>query len=173
MKSKILIGLTLVISSLIFSCKEDRDYLLGLPELDHHYYIAYVPYNNAQITVNRNQSSLLKLPVSFNSSFTRGYDAVAHYRITKGTAANTTSATLGVDFQIVNKEGAAIQPSADGKYAIVFPQAKKARDTIYVKLLNNPAPGDKSINIDLIRNTTNEFIVDTMSVAYRRPILIK
>lgn len=172
MKSKIILALIAIAG--LFSACEDRDYLLGMPEYDHHYYIAYVPYNNLQTTVNKNQAGLLKFAVSFNSSFTRNYDAVAQYTLTAATGATatgTTKAVLGTDFNIVDKDGKVIQ-STDGKYSIVFPQAKKARDTIYVKLLNNPAAGSRSINIDLIENVTNEYRVDTMSVAFRRPIRI-
>lgn len=170
MKSKIILGIAVLITGLLSSC-EDRDYLLGLPEYDHHYYIAYVPYNNTQVTVTKSQTALLKLPVSFNSSFTRSYDAVAQYKLTAATIAGTTPAVLGTDFNIVDKNGAVIQP-VDNKYSIVFPEARKARDTIYVKLLNNPATGSRAINIDLIENVTSEFRVDTMSTAFRRPIKI-
>ena len=170
MKSKIILGFVVIITGLLSSC-EDRDYLLGLPEYDHHYYIAYVPYNNTQVTVSKNQTALLKLPISFNSSFTRSYDAVAQYKLTPSSISGTTAAVLGTDFNIVDKTGATIQP-VDGKYSIVFPQAKKGRDTIYVKLLNNPASGAKGVNIDLIENLTSEFRVDTMSTAFRRPIRI-
>lgn len=155
----------------VLSACEKRDYLLGLPEYDHHYYIAYVPYTNAQITVNKNQGTLLKLPVSFNSSFTRSYDAVALYTLTPATIAGTTAAALGTDFNVVDKIGNVVNP-VDGKYSIVFPKAEKARDTIYIKLLNNPAPGARSVNIDLIENITSEYRVDTMSVAFRRPLRI-
>jgi len=155
----------------VLSACEKRDYLLGLPEYDHHYYIAYVPYTNAQVTVNKNQAALLKFPVSFNSSFTRSYDAVAQYALTPATIAGTGAAVLGADFDVVDKNGAVINP-VNGKYSIVFPKAEKARDTIYIKLLNNPAPGARSVNIDLIENVTSEYRVDTMSVSFRRPLRI-
>lgn len=170
MKSKIYL-LIIALTTSVFTACEDRDYLLGLPEYDHHYYIAYVPYNNTQVTVNKTQTNLLALPVSFNSSFTRKYDAVAQYTLTPATITGTGAAVLGTDFNIVDKNGSVIQP-VDGKYSLIFPEAKKARDTIYVKLLNNPATGARSINIDLIENVTSEYRVDTMSVAFRRPLRI-
>lgn len=172
MKSRIIliiIAFTIGVSS---ACKEDRDYLLGMPEYDHHYYIAYVPYNNTAITVNKNDTKLLALPVSFHSSFTRSYDAVAQYKLTPATIAGTGVAVPGTDFNIVTKSGAVINP-VNGLYSITFPQAKRARDTIYVKLLNNPVAGARSINIDLIENVTADYRVDTMSMAFRRPLKIQ
>lgn len=171
MKSKIILAVIALLAGFLSAC-EDREYLLGLPEYDHHYYIAYVPYDNKQVNVNKAQTGLLKFPVSFNSSFTRSYDAIAQYRLTPGTIAGTTPATLGTDFNIVDRNGNVIQP-VEGKYSITFPQAIKARDTIYIKLLNNPASGARSVNIDLIENLTTEYRVDTMSVAFRRPLRIE
>jgi len=155
----------------VLSACEKRDYLLGMPEYDHHYYIAYVPYTNAQIIVNKSQAALVKFPVSFNSSFTRSYDAVAQYTLTPAVITGTTAAVLGTDFNVVDRNGTVINP-VDGKYSIVFPKAVKARDTIYIKLLNNPAPGARAVNVDLIENVTSEYRVDTMSVAFRRPLRI-
>ena len=169
MKTKIfLVGILL---AGMFSACEKREYLLGLPEYDHHYYIAYVPYNNTQVTVNKNQASLVKFEVSFNSSFTRSYDAVAQYKLTPATINGTTAAVLGTDFNVVDSKGNVINP-VDGKYSITFPKAVKARDTIYIKLLNNPAAGARAVNVDLIENLTSEYRVDTMSVAFRRPLRI-
>jgi hypothetical protein len=170
MKTRIFFAVLAAIGCL-YSCREDRDYLQGLPEYDHHYYIGYVPYNNNQLTVQRNQAALLKLPVSFHSSFTRSYDAVAMYRLTPASITGTTAAVAGTDFNIVDKTGTVIQP-VDGKYSIIFPKAERARDTIYIRLLNNPAPGARSINVDLIENVTSQFRVDTMSQGFRRPIRI-
>ncbi|RZM27613.1 MAG: hypothetical protein EOO88_12285 [Pedobacter sp.] len=169
MKTKIILAAIALIG--MFSACEKREYQLGLPEYDHHYYIAYVPYNNTQVTVNKTQATLLKFEVSFNSSFTRSYDAIAQYRLTPATIAGTTAAVLGTDFNVVDRSGNVINP-VDGKYSITFPKATKARDTIYIKLLNNPAPGPRSVNVDLIENVTSEYRVDTMSVAFRRPIRI-
>ena len=63
--------------------------------------------------------------------------------------------------------------SADSTYSIVFPQAKQATDTIYIKLLNNPAPGTRKMEIQMLDNITAEFDVDIFSTAYRRPVEIR
>jgi hypothetical protein len=153
----------------ISSC-EEKDYLKGVPEMEHHYYAVFVPNNNTGVSVNRNQSSLLKFPVQFYSSYTRNYDAVAKYAVV-GTGI-TNRAVLGQDFAIVDRNGAII-PTNDSTFTLVFPQAKQATDTIYVKLLNNAAPGTRKIEIQLQENTTDQFYVDIFSTAFRRPLEIK
>ena len=168
MKIKIPLFISALVA-LFFSACEDKDYPLGLPEYEHHYYISYVPYNNAKVSVNKNQAALVKFPVQFHSSFIRNYDAVGHYTVVQPA---TGAAVLGQDFNIVDKNGTVIQP-VDGKFTLTFPQAKKVRDTIYVKLLNNPTPGTRTINIDLMENVTPQFRVDTMSTSFRRPLEIK
>jgi len=169
MKIQIILVLALLMSGQIFVSCEDKDYPAGLPEYDHHYYIVYVPNNNTQVIVNRNQTALLKFPVQFYSSFTRDYDAVAHYSLVN--PATGDPAVVGVDFDIVNKEGNTI-PSVNGKYSITFPKAMKATDTVYVKLLNNPVPGRRVIEINLEDNITDSYRVDVFSTAFRRPLAI-
>lgn len=154
---------------LLFSC-EKKDYPAGLHEYDHHYYLAYIPNNNSQVSVNRSQSALLKFPVQFYSSFSRSYDAVAYYGINNTGIANP--ATVGVDFAIVDKNGNPIQP-VNGKYSFTFPRAERAMDTIYVKLLNNPAAGTRKTEIQIMENLAGQYNVDIFSTAFRRPIEIK
>lgn len=164
-------GLMVLILSLstIFTACEDRDYPAGLSEYDHHYYIVYVPNNNSAVTVNRNQETLLKLPLQFYSEFTRDYDAVANYVVNiQGIA---QPAILGEDFAIVDEAGQVIQPE-DGKYKVVFPQAKKAQTAIYIKLLNNNKPGRRTVEINLIDNIQDKFRVDVFSTAFKRTVNI-
>ena len=158
-----------ILGILFVSC-EKKDYPKGLAEYEHHYYIVYVPNNNSLVSVQRTQTTLLKLPLQFYSEFTRDYDAVAQFAVVTDTL--KSPAQRGVDFEIVDKNGTAIQP-VDGLYSITFPQAKKATDTIYVKLLNNPAPGTRKLELRLKENKTSNFYVDIFSTACNRPIEIK
>ena len=97
--------------------------------------------------------------------------AVADYVV--NTQGVTNPATLGVDFNIVDKNGAVIQP-VDGKYSFTFPQAKRATDTIYVKLLNNPAAGTRNVEINIVEHDAMpEYLVDIFSTAFKRPLEIK
>src|SRR5947208_1791417 len=130
MKSLLFISYVFISGLLLVAC-EKRDYKKdGLPEYANHYYAAYLPNTNSVVTAQRNQSALLKFTVQFYSAYVRDYDAVAFYKLSTTGIANP--AVLGQDYAIVDKNGAVIQPS-DGKYSIVFPQAKRATDTIYVK----------------------------------------
>ena len=168
---KKIFSLLTVAAVLLLSSCEKRDYPAGLEEMEHHYYAIFVPNNNSKEVAQRDQPQLLKLPVQFYSNFTRGYDAVAKYVITTA-AYQPNAAVRGVDFDIVDKNGNII-PSTDTTYTMVFPQARKVVDTIYVKLLNNPAPGIRTMEIRMIENQTSEFYVDIFSTACRRPVEIK
>lgn len=154
---------------LILASCEKKDYPKGLDEMAHHYYAIFVPNNNTAVTVSRSQTSLLKFPVQFYSTYTREYDAVAKYGVT--TFGIPNPAVRGVDFNIVDKNGVVI-PSSDTTYTMVFPKAVQTTDTIYVKLLNNPAPGSRKMEIQMIENMTSQFYVDIFSTAYRRPVTI-
>lgn len=170
MKSIKYILLASVMIASFASC-EKRDYDRGgLPEYENHYYAAYLPNDNSQVSVTRTQTALVKLPVQFYSSFTRDYDAVANYAVV--TTGITNPAVLGQDFNIVDKNGAVIQP-VDGKYSITFPQAKRATDTIYVKLLNSSVAGTRKMEVQIQENKTDKYYVDIFSTAFRRPVEIK
>ena len=161
----------IIVGMILFTACEDRETALGLPEYENHYYAAYIPNNNSKVSVKRNQTTLVKFPVQFYSAFTRDYDAVADYVV--NTQGVTNPATLGVDFNIVDKNGAVIQP-VDGKYSFTFPQAKRATDTIYVKLLNNPAAGTRNVEINIVEHDAMpEYLVDIFSTAFKRPLEIK
>jgi hypothetical protein len=162
--------IAMLCAAFIFSSCEKKDYNVGLPEYEHHYYAAYIPNNNTQVNVQRNQAALLKLPVQFYSSFTRDYDAVALYAIV--TTGISNPAVVGQDFNIVDKNGVVIQP-VDGKYKLTFPQSKRTTDTIYVKLLNNPATGIRKMEVQIQENKTTQFYVDIFSTAFRRPVEIR
>jgi hypothetical protein len=151
------------------SCEKNRDTPKGESDLEHHYYAIFVPNNNTGVTVTRSQTTLLKLPVQFYSTFTRSYDAVAKYAVT--TSGITPPAVRGVDYNIVDKNGVMI-PSSDTTYSIIFPQAKQAMDTIYVKFLNNTAVGVRKFEIQMLDNITSQFDVDIFSTAFRRPVQI-
>ena len=156
-------------SIVFFSSCEKKDYPKGVPELEHHYYVLFVPNTNTGVTVNRTQTDLVKFPVQFYSTFTREYDAVAKYKVS--VTGITAPAIVGQDFNVVDKNGNVI-PSADSTYSIVFPKAIQKMDTIYLKMLNNTTPGVRKIEIQLVDNITEKFDVDIFSTAFRRPVQI-
>jgi len=164
---------------LITACNKDPHTDPGVPELEHHYYAIFVPNNNTGITVSRSQAGLVKLPVQFYSIFTRPYDAVAKYAVAKFIDPVTNPPTpphvpavRGVDYEVVDKNGAVLAPVSDTTFSITFPKAVQAMDTIYLKMLNNTVPGVRKFEIHILENITTEFTVDKFSTAFRRPITI-
>jgi hypothetical protein len=152
-----------------FTACEKKDYPAGVPELEHQYYVLFVPNNNTAVSLTKNQG-IVKFPVQFYSTFSRSYDAVAKYVVVPDA---TAPAVIGKDYDIVNKNGTVIQPGTDGSFSIVFPKAEQAKDTIYMKLLNNPATGTRKLELQLKENKNEQFYVDIFSTAYRRPLDIK
>ncbi|MET0637415.1 MAG: hypothetical protein ABWZ25_15395 [Chitinophagaceae bacterium] len=171
MKSIKYLGALILGTVLFVSCdKDEHEYPDGLPEYDHHYYLAYLPNNNTNVVVQRNQAALVKFPVQFYSAFTRPYDATTFYAIEM--TGITTPAVLGVDYQVVNKDGVTIDP-VDGRYSMTFPQAIRKTDTIYLKMLNNTAPGIRKLEVQIQTNITDQYAVDNFSTAFRRPVEIR
>lgn len=154
----------------LVSC-EEKDYPKGVEELAHHYYLVFYPNTNDTVRVQRTQAGLLKLPVQFYSTFVREYDAVAYY--IADTARISNRAVRGTDFDITDRNGNALQPDAGGRFSITFPQAKQAKDTIYVKMLNAAAPGTRRVTIHILGNITSQYTVDTFAAAHLRPLVIQ
>lgn len=154
---------------LVIAC-EKKEYPKGLDEYEHHYYIVYVPNTNDTVRINRSQSTLVKLPVQFYSTFVRNYDVKAYYRVE--TSGINNPAVLGVDFNIVDKSGNVLQPQ-DGRFSFSFPEARQAKDTVYIRMLNNPVPGTRRAVVKLIGDNTSQYVVDTFSTAHRRPLVIQ
>lgn len=169
MKSIQYIMLMLLGAIVISSC-EKKDYPAGLSEYEHHYYAIFVPNNNTGVSVNRTQTTLIKFPVQFYSTFTRSYDAVAQYTIVNPA---TGAAVLDQDYSIVDRNGTKITPDGSGLYSMVFPKAVQATDTIYIKLLNSSVAGTRKMEVQMKENKTDQFYVDIFSTAFRRPVEIK
>lgn len=148
---------------------EKRDVPRGLPEYEHHYYTVFVPNTNGDTAAIRSQSFLLKLPVQFYSAYTRNYDAEAKYVVS--TAGFAAPAVRGVDYNVVDKDGNVL-PSTDTTYTMVFPQAVQKKDTIYLQMLNNTAPGARKVSIQILDNITDQYEVDIFSTAYKRTVTI-
>jgi len=171
LNSRYYITAMLALVTMLLACdKDEHDYPAGLPEYEHHYYLAYLPNNNANVVVQRNQAALVKFPVQFYSSFTRSYDATTYYKIVMDGI--TTPAALGVDYQVVDKNGTTIAP-VNGQYAMTFPQAIRKTDTIYLKMLNNTTPGIRRLEVQIATNITDQYAVDNFSTAFRRPVEIR
>jgi len=164
----------LLFSLTIFSACEKTDTdPIGAPGLENYYYAGFfsIPWNNTgTASVLRNQTTLVKFPVKFHSSYSRSYDAAAQYALVS--TGITNPAMVGADFEVVDKDGNKITPNA-GLYSLVFPKAETKIDTLYFKVLNNPAVGTRRIEINLVQNTTGEYTVGTFSQAFKRFLEIR
>lgn len=170
-KSNIFIALILGMSVAFTSCKEDREYPAGLPEYENYYYAGFLPWNNTGTeSVFRTQTTLVKFPVQFHSAYVRDYDSEAKYTLISTSQANP--AIVGQDFDFVDKSGAVIQPT-NGLYTLKFTQSKAKVDTIYVKLLNSSIPGTRKIEINIVKNETNQYTVGNFSQAFKRFLEVK
>ncbi len=167
--------LIVLLSTFIFtlsSCeKDDPDGPVGAPGYENFYYAGFLPWNNTGTeSVFRTQTTLVKFPVQFHSSFVRTYDAAAHFTLVTTGIANP--AVLGQDFNVVDKNGNTIQ-AANGVYSLNFSQAKAKVDTIYFKVLNSAVAGTRRIEINLVQNNSAQYTVGTFSQAYKRFLEVK
>lgn len=162
-----------ILSVFFTSCdKVDTD-PVGVSGLENYYYAGFfsIPWNNTgTASVARNQSTLIKFPVKFHSSYSRDYDAAAQYSLV--TTGITNPAVVGQDFEVVDKNGNKIAPSA-GLYSLVFPRAEAKIDTIYFKVLNNSLAGTRRVEINLVQNTTQQYTVGTFTQAFKRFLEIR
>lgn len=169
---KLLLSLSMV-SVLFSACDKVDTQPVGAPGLENFYYAGFfsIPWNNTGTeSVTRTQTTLIKFPVKFHSSYTRDYDAVANYSLVS--TGITNPAVVGQDFEVVDKTGAKLN-ATNGLYALTFPKAVTKIDTIYVKVLNSSITGTRKIEIDLVQNTTEQYTVGTFSQAFKRFVEIK
>lgn len=160
-------------AALFSSCDKLETDPVGVPGLENYYYAGFfsIPWNNtATASVLRNQTTLIKFPVKFHSSYLRDYDASAQYSLI--TTGITNPAVVGQDFEVVDKSGNKIT-SSNGIYALVFPKAETKIDTLYFKVLNSQLPGTRRIEINLVTNTTQQYTVGTFTQAFKRFIEIR
>ena len=156
----------LALISLSFASCEKRDYPAGTPELENYYYAGFLPWNNTGTeSVLRNQTKLVKFPVQFNSAYVRDYDASAYYTLV--TTGITNPAVLGQDYDVVDKNGNALK-ATNGNYTLAFPKSQAKVDTIYLKVLNSSVAGTRRIEIDLVKNESTNYTVDTFTQSFKR-----
>lgn len=161
--------LTVSMITALTACEKRAYNKDGLEAYSNHYYVGYLPNTNTGVSVQRN-AAIQKFPIQFYSAYSRDYDAIAYYTIY--TTGISNPAVMGQDFSIIDKNGNTLQP-VNGKFSITFPRAERATDTIYVKLLNSSVAGTRKMEIQLMENVADKYIVDTFSTAYTRPFEIK
>ena len=170
--SNIVLTLMALLAFTFTACeKEDPDGPVGDPAFENYYYAGFLPWNNTGTeSVFRTQTTLVKFPVQFHSAYTRSYNAEAKYTLVTTGIANP--AVLGQDFNVVDKNGNAIQGN-NGVYVLNFPEAKAKIDTIYFKVLNSSIAGTRRIEINIVKNETSQYTVGNFSQAFKRFLEVK
>lgn len=182
MKTKIYTILMAIMVGCLFSACRDNDYPDGLAEYEHYYYAGFLPWNNTKIAIDKTKSDLVELEVQFHSEYIRTYDVSVKYFLKN--PATGDIAKVGVDFEIVDKQGNKIEPVEAGVYELVFPKAQKGKASVYVKPLNNPVAGKRSVIVALhlhddinttdsesrINTETSQYTVATFTQACKRPL---
>ncbi len=180
MKRIIFICIALV-SAVLMSCDDDA-WSEGDPAMEHVYYFGFENWgtlkNDVKYTVNRGET--LAIPVQFHSERVRTYDVTVFYYVV-GTAVR------GTDYQIVDENGAVLQPDDKGAFSMLWPKAVKGVKNIYVKALNgsagtftlqtfNPNAEKPITNADVtstVNNVTADYEVRAFSQNYKVAITIK
>lgn len=113
------------------SCEED-EWANGDPALDHVYYIGFEEWSakfDNKVTYDVTQGSTVSIPMQFYCEFVRDYDVETYYYV-------AGDLVRGTDYDIVDANGSALQPDANGAFKLVWPHAKKGVQNVYVKALN-------------------------------------
>lgn len=172
----------IVFTALFFNSCQEEPWNEGDPAMEHIYYFGFEDWgklkNDVKFTVV--QGETLAVPVQFHSEQVRSYDVTTFYYVA-GTAVR------GADYQIVDANGTALNPDANGAFSLVWPQAVKGVQTIYVKALNGSTgnfllqtfdpnaevPISNTDPTSATNNKTNDYEVRAFSQNHKVSITIK
>ena len=112
------------------SCSED-EWSNGDPEYDHIYYTGFEDWGQFKndVAFDVKQGETVAIPVQFWCEFVRNYDVETYYYV-------AGSLVRGTDYEIVDANGQTLQPGANGAYQLLWPNALKGVQNVYVKALN-------------------------------------
>ncbi|AHW60597.1 hypothetical protein SAMN05444285_10560 [Draconibacterium orientale] len=180
MKNIILLLIAFVsISSLFVSCDED-EWSNGDPAYDHVYYVGFedwADYKNS-VKFNVNQGDTVGIPVQFFSENALTVDVVTYYYI-------AGDLQLGVDFEVVDASGSALIPDSNGAFSLIWPEATKGVQRVYVKALSTGATGSFLVQTfdpadaegisytNTVNNVTNDYEVRAFTQNYKVTVNIK
>lgn len=199
---KILYSIIALIAMTTFSSCGDDDWTYD-ESLEHVYF--YGPQvwgyddikkgNNNVVHYEVEQGSTVEVPMQFWCEFKRNYDVVTYYYVApkpqdekyyattgsnKEVAYSGPELVCGVDYEVVDANGARLTPNADGAYEMRWPNALKGVQNIYIKALNGqkgtfnimtcPPGGTKPVNSDVsttVQSKTGNYEVRIFSQNYR------
>ena len=184
---KIFILLFAAIGCTFMSCDND-EWGNGDPAMEHIYYFGFENWGEAASgTFNKNgvvydvtQGSTLEIPVQFHSERVRSYDVVVYYYVSNG----ASDLKRGVNYQIVDDKGTAIEPDANGAFSMSFPRAEKGVKNIYVKALTagagsfnvltfDPVAGEIAHPDNITNSQTKDYEVRAFTKNYKVKVNVK
>lgn len=137
--------------------------------------------NNNVVFYDIEQGATAIVPMQFWCEFYRSYDVVTYYYTVSETL------TLGKDYAVVDENGSVLNPDASGAYSLIWKNAQKGVQNVYIKSLvggelgtvtlqtADPA-GATPVNNDLtttLQSKTSDYEVRIFSQNYKVAINIK
>lgn len=168
-------------------CSNDHEeWENGDPALAHVYYYCFekwggIPTGN-DVTYSVNQGKTIAVPTQFYSSFTRKYSPEVYYYTS--VVPEKEILVRGTDYEVVDESGNSLTPDASGAYKMVWPNAMKGVQNIYIKALNGKKGSfriltfspDKKIDVTDVSTTsiikTGEYEVRAISDNYYVTVFI-
>lgn len=133
---------------LLAGCSNDHsEWEDGDPALAHVYYYCFEQWGGSNdITYTATQGETIAIPTQFLSSFTRKYSPEVYYYTS--VVPEAEGLVLGTDYIVVDKEGNTLTPDAAGAYNMVWPNAEKGVQPIYIKALNGKKGSFRVLTFD-------------------------
>lgn len=163
------------------SCSDD-EWGNDNSEMENVYYFGFQDWGQFKNDVKYDvtQGSTVNVPVQFWCEFNRSYDVVTYYYI-------KTTLVKGQDYDVVDENGASLQPDANGAYSMTWKNALKGVKNIGIKALNgskgslvvqtyDPVNGTKPVNTDVattVQSTTSQYEVRIFSQNYMVTVNVK
>lgn len=179
------IKLILILTCLQLTACEKEGWSNGDPAMEHVYYFGFEQWgydetkkgNNNVLNFNVEQGQTVEIKMQFWCEFVRSYDVETYYYV-------TDELKRGTDFEVVDANGQVLQPDADGAFKLVWPNAKKGVQSVYIKALNgakgsfnlqtfNPNSTVELSNQDVtstIQNKTDNYEVRVFTQNYKAKI---
>lgn len=167
--------------TLTTSCSDD-EWGNDNADMENIYYIGFQDWgqfkNDVKFTVN--QGSTVAVPMQFWCEFNRSYDVTTYYYI-------VSDLKKGVDYEVVDDNGAVVAPGANGGYSMVWKNALKGVQNVNIKALNgakgsltiqtlDPASGVTPKNTEIettLHAKTSEYEVRLFTQNYKVTVNIK
>jgi hypothetical protein len=178
----------LAASCVLAGCSNDHDeWENGDPALAHVYYYCFekwggIPGGN-DVSYSVNQGETIAIPTQFYSNFTRSYSPIVYYYTS--VTPKEEALVCGTDYVVVDESGNTLTPDASGAYEMVWPNAKKGVQNIYIKTLNGKKGSfrvltfspEKKMDVTDVSTTsivkTEEYEVRAISENYFVTVVIK